>query len=208
MITTGHFYDALDLDMTERIRSTRYTNLDSWRRKIFQFPTLSTANVAFRNRGDLTFEEMGEQWGFNSEDISHGMATGDLDNDGDLDVIINRLNARVSVLRNESIAPRLAIRLRGLSPNTQAIGAKIRVLGGAVTQSKEVISAGSYLSSSDPLYVFAADQSDDLTVEVTWRNGNLSRVSHVKTNRIYEISEPDSATFPPTEKRSSPRAFF
>ena len=208
LIATGHFYDALDLDTTDRIRSTRYTSLNSWRRKIFQFPTLNNANVAFRNRGDLTFEEVGEQWGFNSEDISHGMATGDLDNDGDLDVIINRLNAQVAVLRNKSIAPRLAIRLRGLSPNTQAIGAKIRVLGGAVTQSQEVINAGSYLSSSDPLYVFAANQSDDLIVEVTWRNGNLSRVSHVKTNRIYEISEPDSVTPPPPISAARPESFF
>lgn len=208
LIATGHFYDALDLDTTDRIRSTRYTSLNSWRRRIFQFPTLNNANVAFRNRGDLTFEEVGEQWGFNSEDISHGMATGDLDNDGDLDVIINRLNDRVAVLRNESIAPRLAIRLRGLSPNTQAIGAKIRVLGGAVTQSKEVINAGSYLSSSDPLYVFAANQSDDLIVEVTWRNGKLSRVSHVKTNRIYEISEPDSVTPTPPKNAPHPKPFF
>ena len=190
LITTGHYYDALDGDTLDRIRLTRYLSLDTWRRKIFTFPSLKVPNVAFRNRGDLTFEEVGEKWGFSSIDISHGMATGDFDNDGDLDVVINRLDAPAGVYRNESVAPRLAVRLRGLPPNTQGIGAKIRVLGGPVPQSKEVICAGRYLSSSDPLSMFATGGTENsLSIEVKWRSGKLSVIDHVKANRIYEIFE-------------------
>lgn len=190
LIGTGHFYDALNSDALERLRKTRYLSLDTWRNRIFKFPTLETANIAFRNNGNLTFKDVSDDWGFDSIDISHGMASGDFDNDGDLDIVINRLNAPAGVYRNESVTPRLAVRLRGLSPNTQGIGAKIRVLGGPVPQSKEVICAGSYLSSSDPFYMFAAGEPDNnLTIEIVWRDGKRSVINDVRANRVYEIFE-------------------
>ncbi len=195
LILTGHFYDALDSDTLARIKAMSYRNLETWRSKIYKFPSLKTPNTAFRNRGDLTFEDVGEEWGFASTDISHGLATGDFDNDGDLDIVSNRLDAPAGVYRNESTAPRLAVRLRGLPPNTQGIGAKIQVLGGPVPQSKEVICGGTYLSSSDPLYVFAAGKvKDNLLIKVKWRNGQSSVIENVKTNRIYEIYETGANT--------------
>ena len=190
IIATGHFYDALNTDVLARIRATRYRSLETWRNKIFEFPSLSTPNIAFHNRGDLTFEEVGDKWGFSTTDISHGIALGDFDNDGDLDIVLNRFNAPAGVYRNETVSPRLAIRLRGHSPNTRGIGAKIQVLGGPIPQSKEVICAGIYLSSSDPLYVFATGEADkDLTIRVVWRNGTISVIQNLKANRIYEIDE-------------------
>ncbi len=156
---------------------------------IFLFPKLELRNVAFRNRGDLTFEEVGRQWGVDAKDISHGMALGDLDNDGDLDMVMNRFETPAAIYRNESSAPRVAVRLRGLPPNTQGIGAKIRIMGGPVPQRKEVTSAGIYLSSSDPLYVFATGEAESLSVTVEWRNGGASTVGSVKPNRLYEIHE-------------------
>src|ERR1043165_7761757 len=83
------------------------------------FPRLATANVAFRNRGDLTFEEAGAKWGFNFRGVSHGMALADLDNDGDQDVVVNNLNGPAGVYRNDTVAPRIAVRLRGSPPNTK-----------------------------------------------------------------------------------------
>lgn len=195
IMATGHYYDALDGDTLDRIRATRYTSIDTWKNKIFTFPSLNTPNVAFRNRGDLTFEDVSGEWGFATPDISHGMATGDLDNDGDLDIIINRLNSPAGVYRNESNSSRVAVRLRGLPPNTQGIGAKIRFIGGPVSQSKEAIAAGTYLSSSDPLFIFAPDNTKiDMSIEVTWRKGQVSEIKDVQANRIYEIYEPTDQT--------------
>ena len=166
--------------------------------RFFAYNRLATRDFIFKNRGDLTFEEVGKSWGFSSEDISHGMALADLDNDGDLDVVINRLESEAGIYRNESGAPRIAVRLRGDSPNTQGIGAKVKLLGGPVDQMKEIISGGSYLSGSDPLVSFAAwDEKREFILEVTWRSGDVSRIEGVKGNRLYEVYESSSTPASP-----------
>src|SRR2546427_13103086 len=92
---------------------------------LFESPPLPLPNVAFRNRGDLTFEDASRAWRFDlGDDISHGMAGADLDGDGDLDVVINRLGKPAAVLRNDATAPRIAVRLHGNPPNTFGIGSR------------------------------------------------------------------------------------
>ena len=189
LIGNGHTWDLMDADTQERLKSS-VTGVD-WRRERQFYPKLFLPNVAFRNRGDRTFSDASSQWRFGIEpDISHGMAAGDLDGDGDLDVVINRLSANAAVLRNDSPAPRLAVRLVGRAPNTRAIGARIRVLGGPVAeQSREVTAGGLYLSGADQEYAFAAGSESTLVIEVRWRDGQVSRIDDARAGRLYEIQE-------------------
>src|SRR4030095_4946970 len=103
----------------------------------------------------------------------------DLDNDGDLDVVINNLNGAAGIYRNETVAARLTVRLKRQATNTRGIGAKVKVLGGPFTQTQEIICGGRYLSSDEPLRVFAPG-AGDMQIEVTWRSGKHSVVTGAK----------------------------
>src|SRR6266581_3614236 len=134
LIGTGHVTDVMDGDTQYRLRNLLSGYFGSpvggydWRRMLFDYPSLKLPNVAFRNRGDLTFEDVSKRWRFDlGDDISHGMALADLDGDGDLDVVINRLGSPAAVLRNDATAPRVAVRLRGAAPNTAGIGSRVTV---------------------------------------------------------------------------------
>ena len=221
LVTAGHVRDVQDLDanavIDKRQRSyAGYTNAVE-RQKAFThdrllnnrlYPPLRMPVITYRNVNGTRFEETTEQWGTGQPGIHHGVATADFDGDGDLDFVVNNLNGVCGIYRNDSVAPRVAVRLKGRAPNTQAIGAKIKFLGGAVPmQSQEVVSGGRYLSGSDPLRVFAAGTSQEgMTIEVTWRSGQKTTVRMVGSNRLYEINESSAASPAPTPEPSSARS--
>ena len=210
LIPNGFVRDNMNVDVQSQIReataSKRIRSVeDLSMRKLFL--RLATPNLAFRNRGDLRFEEVGRQWGFAAAMISQGACLADLDNDGGLDVIVNNLNDAAGLYRNNASAPRIAVRLRGVPPNTRGIGARIRVTGGPVPQSQEMMCGGRYLSCDDTLRVFAAGSlTNHLRLEVTWRSGKRSVVPDAKPNCLYEIAEAGAreAPAPPAVESVTP----
>jgi hypothetical protein len=213
LVANGMERAARDLDVVLALRKLRATGQPS-DAEIFaarrMFPRLDTANLAFRNRGDLTFEEAGERWGFDLRGISNGMALADLDNDGDLDVVLNNLNAPPALLENTTPAPRLAIRLRGLPPNTRGIGARIEIRDGPVPiQTQEMIAGSRYVSSDDPIRTFAAGSlTNRLSLAVRWPSGRVSRIAEVRPNRLYEVFEPEAAPAPREPPAPDPAPWF
>ncbi|MBU6401099.1 MAG: VCBS repeat-containing protein [Verrucomicrobia bacterium] len=217
LIANGNAFDVQDHDVLNYIRSLGRQLPEQAHTNLALYPPLFTPNVAFRNRHDLTFEDASHAWGFDSTRISQGMALADLDNDGDLDVIINCLNAPPLIYRNDATAPRLAVRLKGKPPNRFGIGAMIRVRGGPVPlQMQEILCGGRYLSGDEPERVFAAGTlTNRLTLEVRWPSGTTSTVRDAQANRIYEIQEPERPTpvtgqplVPPPETTTSAAPWF
>ena len=188
LAVTGHRYDVRLADPYDRIRNS-FPRVP-WNRESAEFPALHTRNVAFRNGGDLRFQDVSQAWGFGVDTaISQGMALADLNGDGALDVVVTRLDAPSVVYHNTSPAPRVSVRLQGAGANTQGIGATVTVRSGTLPpQAREITSGGYYLSGSDAQLTFAAPDSV-VQIEVRWRNGAHSVITGARANRLYEISE-------------------
>ena len=203
LVPNGFERDNMNVDALRQLeevkRDKKRSPLDQLRLRTL-FPRLQTANLAFRNLGNLRFQDQSEAWGFNFRGISQGMALADLDNDGDLDVVVNNLNQAAGVYRNEAVAPRVAVRLKGQPPNTAGIGARITLPGGPVVQSQEIMAGGHYLSCDEAMRVFAAG-AGPMTLEVLWRSGRRSVLQDVRPNWLYEVDEstagPVQAPAPP-----------
>ncbi|MCP5519302.1 MAG: VCBS repeat-containing protein [Verrucomicrobiales bacterium] len=209
LVVNGMAFDVQDRDVLDHVRSLGRQSPEQSRQNLALYPEFSTADVAWRNRGDLTFEDTSAAWGFDNERISQGLAQADLDNDGDLDLAINGIRDGALLLRNESAAPRLAVRLRGRGGNPRGIGGSILVAGGGMPrQMQEILCGGHYLSCSDTMRVFAAGSlTNRFTIEVRWRGGATSFVRNARPNCLYEIEEPASAppvSEPPADPEPEP----
>jgi enediyne biosynthesis protein E4 len=156
--------------------------------------TYMQRKLLFRNTTGRRFVEVGRSSGpaFSTERVSRGLAVGDIDNDGDLDLLVSNNGQDAELLRNDggNRANALVVRLRGRAPNTDAIGARVRVTTGSRTQFRDVKAGSSYLSQNDLRAHFglaSAARAD--RVEVKWPSGTTDTFADVAANQIVTIDE-------------------
>ncbi len=151
--------------------------------------------LLFHNLGEGKFEEVATRFGAVMTDlrVGRGLAVGDLDNDGRLDVVINNIDGVPEVLHNQlaDAGHWLTLALRGKGKNTGAIGAVVRVKAGALVSTGFVRSGSSYISQEDKRLHFGlgASKQADL-VEVQWPDGTLTQLSNVKADQILKVEQP------------------
>jgi enediyne biosynthesis protein E4 len=151
-------------------------------------------NKMFRNNGDLTFKDMGKDWGLDIPSFSNGAAYGDLDNDGDLDMVVNNNNMPSFVFKNKSREKNkngyIGFKLKGLPENINAVGAKINVFIQGQILSKEVIPARGFQSSVDYKQIFGLGQFKKIdSVQVIWPNLTQSILKIQKLDTVYTIDQ-------------------
>jgi hypothetical protein len=150
--------------------------------------------VVYRNRGDGRFDDVTEQLGppVTVPKAGRGAAFADFDNDGDIDVLVNNMHEPPELYRLDQRQPRnwAALQLVGTSSNRSAIGARVRLTAGGVTQVDEVRGGGSYYSQNDLRPHFGLGDATAVDrVEVRWPNGREEEWTAVGRNRFVTLTE-------------------
>ena len=188
-VTNGMNREYHNADILDRIMGGE--NRDEQRRLIRGTPVFAEPNLAFRNRGDLDFENVSAAWGLDHRGVSFGSATGDLDGDGDLDLVYANYDDGLSVLRNDAAeGHRITIALRGTRSNRFGVGAVVRLETEAGVQVRQLVLARGYLSSSEPQLHFGLGGAERLRrLSVIWPNGHVQTFADLPVNRHFTITE-------------------
>lgn len=162
-------------------------------RTLPQYPN-KTPRTVFRNLGDGVFEELMEEAGpgVAAPHCSRGCAFGDIDNDGDIDVLIINLNEPPSLLRNDlSGKPNnwIKVKLEGVKSNRSAIGGRVLVHYGGKTQAQAVLSQSSFLSCNDPRLHFGLGAVNTVDIDVYWPSGLHESFRQLPANQLVTLKE-------------------
>ena len=186
IISNGIKKDVDNNDYLSILRNIDTKNITS--DELFQIskdaPSQRISNYAFRNMGNLEFEKVTKDWGFSTPSFSSGMAYGDLDNDGDLDVVTNNMDAPAFIYENQTTGNFLKIKLEGSDKNKYGIGAKAIIHHNGNLQVAENSQTRGFISSVEPGLFFGLGKDVHIEkVEVIWPDGKINFYENVKANR-------------------------
>jgi len=154
-------------------------------------PEKPEQNLAYRNNGNLTFTDSSKDWGLDHVGMSYGTAYGDLDRDGDLDLVVVNLNEAPGLYRNDSDSGNwLSIRLEGTRSDRQAIGSLVSLEADGIKHVRQQVPMTGYLSNNLAELHFGLGKStkiDSLTVR--WPDGHLQTLTDVKANQHLLITQ-------------------
>ena len=159
--------------------------------QLLKMEPLKEKNLAFKNTGELAFENVAESWGVDHLGVSQGASLVDLDRDGDLDLLVNNMNEPLGIYRNAiSTNNNLLIQLRGSESNRFGLDAKVTVGMNGVELVRYLTSSRGFMSADDPVLHFGLGDCPQVEhVTVDWPSGIRQRFEDVQANQLVTITE-------------------
>ena len=191
IITNGFPKDVTDHDFG--MFRNRASSLVSKKELLEQIPQVKISNYAYKNNGDLTFKNVTAEWGIRQPSFSNGAAYVDLDNDGDLDYVVNNINDKAFIYRNNTneISKEnnyLQVKFAGDSLNKNGLGAFIEMHYKGKQQVLENTPYRGYLSSISPVAQFGLGNVSIVdSIIIKWPNGKMQLMQNVKTNQLITV---------------------
>jgi len=207
-VANGIYQDITDLDYLNfiddeetKVKIITQEGVD-YKALIDPIPINPVSNYAYHNLGDLQFENLAEEWGLGEPIHSNGAAYGDLDNDGDLDLVINNVNNPAQIFKNRSreILPShhfIQLKLNGKGQNTQAIGAQIIVKAAGKKFYMEQMPNRGFQSSVDPKITIGLGENSTIEeVNILWPDGSFTQKMGLPIDQLISFDWNSSEALP------------
>ena len=192
-IANGFPKDVTDRDFADF--RAQASNLVTKKELIAAIPEVKSPNFLFRNKGDLTFENVTKDWGLSYPSFSNGAAYADLDQDGDLDLITNNIDDPAFIFENTTYRPNtrehhfLRLQLKGSPQNPDAFGASATIYAKGRQQKSFLISGRGYLSKPENALHFGIGSEEQVdSAVVQWPDGKVSKLEWLVADQVVEVN--------------------
>ncbi|MFY0654582.1 MAG: VCBS repeat-containing protein [Cyclobacteriaceae bacterium] len=206
-INNKDYFKKIDKSKTAYFEDKDSDKKESQLKLVDKMPSERIDNYTFKNNGDLTFSTANEEWGISFKGFSNGAAYADLDDDGDLELIVNNIDDEVSIFENLSSDYKrnnyIKFQLRGPDENPFGLGAKISIEHDGKLQYQELTLTRGFQSSVEPIVHFGLGQSakvDKLTI--VWPDGKKQELVSLEANLMMKLNYKDARSSQQTDDKA------
>lgn len=200
-VSNGIYHDITDLDFIDFLGDKKNVekimnknNPEDFRPFANAIPHNPQRNYLFMNQGNMKFKNKAKELGFNDESYSNGSAYGDLDNDGDLELVINNVNSEAFIFKNNAKSNYLKIKLEGGDKNKNGIGAIIKIYHDTTCQTAQVYASRGFQSSVSNKIIFGLSKSFKIdSLQIIWPNQKMQTINdNIKINTTITLKSSEA----------------